>query len=80
MTDVTSKQKVSLSLDADLVAEFEQDGPLSPQVNAALRTEADRRRRKAALQGLVDRLTETYGPFDTPEDVEAIDRFVEMLS
>lgn len=80
MTDVTPKQKVSLSLDADLVAEFESDGPLSPQVNAALRAEADRRRRAAALQELVRTLTGTYGPFDRPGDHEAIAGYIESMS
>ena len=80
MTNATSKQKVSLSLDADLVAEFERSGPLSPQVNAALRAEVERRRRHSALAGLVPSMTETYGPLDTPEDRDAIDRYVELLS
>jgi hypothetical protein len=80
MTDTAPKQKVSLSLDADLVAEFERGGPLSPQVNEALRLEFDRRRRHAALQGLVVELADKYGPLDSPEDREAIERYVELLS
>ena len=80
MTDIGPKQKVSLSLDADVVAELERGGPLSPQVNEALRVEIDRRRRQAALDELVRELTEKYGQLDSPEDREAIDRYVELLS
>jgi hypothetical protein len=80
MTDSLPKQKVSLSLDADVVAELEKSGPLSPQVNDALRAEFERRRQEAALQRLVMELTEKYGPLDTPEDLEAIGRYAEMLS
>ena len=41
MTDSLPKQKVSLSLDADVVAELEKRGPLSPQVNDALHAESN---------------------------------------
>ena len=61
MTDAIAKQKVSLSLDADLVAEIEKGGPLSPQVNEALRLEVERRRRRAALETLIEQITEKYG-------------------
>ena len=74
------KQKVSLSLDADLVAEFERAGPLSTQVNEALRGEFERRRHQAALRDLLSRLEEEDGPLDGPEDLAAIARYVEMLS
>ncbi len=80
MTESAPKQKVSLSLDADLVAEFEKGGPLSPQVNEALRAEFVRRQHRTALQALVRQLTDTYGPLDTPEDREKIQLYVEMLS
>jgi uncharacterized protein (DUF4415 family) len=41
MTDAAAKrkQKVSLSLDADLVQELKARGPLSPQVNEAIRSQ-----------------------------------------
>lgn len=79
VSDATPKQKVSLSLDADLVADLERSGPLSPQVNAALRAAAERHRRQEALEALVRSLTDTYG-LDSPEDRAAIDRYVELLS
>ncbi len=79
MADGTMTRRVSVSLDADLVAEFKRSGPLSPQVNAALRLEVERRQRQTALQGLVDSLTATYGPLDTPADQAAIDRYVADL-
>jgi uncharacterized protein (DUF4415 family) len=47
MTDTAAKrkQKVSLSLDADLIQELKASGaPLSPQVNEAIRTQLRRRR------------------------------------
>ena len=74
------KQKVSLSLDADLVAEFERAGPLSTQVNEALRSEFERRRHQTALRELLARLEEEDGPLESPEDLAAIERYVEMLS
>lgn len=60
--------------------DLERGGPLSPQVNEALRVEFDRRHRQAALEGLVEELTEKYGTLDSPEDREAIERYVELLS
>lgn len=80
MTEVVPKQKVSLSLDADVVASLEEQGPLSPQVNATLRAELQRTRRAAALDALVETLTARYGPLDTAEDKAAIERYVELLS
>ncbi len=37
-------------------------------------------RRAPALDALVDKLTECYGPLDTAEDKAAIERYVELLS
>ena len=79
MTEVVPKQKVSLSLDADIVEEFERDGPLSTQINEALRVEFERRRHQAALRELGERLKEEYDGLDTPEDREAIARYRDML-
>jgi len=76
----TSKQKVSLSLDADLVSEFEKDGPLSTSVNDALRAEWVRRRHAHALAELLDALDREHGPLDTAEDDAAIEAYVELLS
>jgi len=61
----STKRKVSVSLDADLVAELElADEALSTQVNDAIRAQLERRRRSRllgefledldALEGLVD--------------------------
>lgn len=80
MTEVVPKQKVSLSLDADVVEVLEARGPLSPQVNATLRAELQRTRQADALDALVETLTERYGPLDTEEDQAAIARYVELLS
>jgi hypothetical protein len=76
----SAKQKVSLSLDADLVAEFEQDGPLSTSVNEALRAEQHRRRHARALDQLVAAFERQHGSLDTPADVAAIERYVDLLS
>lgn len=80
MTEVVPKQKVSVSLDADVVEALEARGPLSPQVNATLRAELLRTQRAAALDALVASLTERYGPLDTADDEAAIARYVELLS
>ncbi|HTO00685.1 MAG TPA: hypothetical protein VL068_08420 [Microthrixaceae bacterium] len=63
--------KVSLSLDAEVVAELEKSGPLSPQANEVLRAEFERRRQRLALEGLVEELADRYGSLDTPEDLAA---------
>ena len=54
----SAKRKVSITLDADLVAAMEADGSttLSAEVNSALRTEFTRRKRQQALAALLDRL------------------------
>ena len=80
MTEVVPKQKVSLSLDADVVEALEARGPLSPQVNVTLRAELQRARQAAGLDELVAALTERYGPLDTAEDKASIERYVELLS
>ena len=80
MYAVSSKRKVSLSLDADLVEEFghEAGEGLSSQVNVVLRAEIDRRRRHRALRTLLDRLEAEDGPFGA-DDEEEITRFVQAL-
>ena len=53
----TTKRKVSVSLDDDLVTALEaSDEALSVQVNEAIRVEVDRRRRQEALGALLARL------------------------
>lgn len=75
-----AKRKVSLTLDADLVAEVEAGGEnLSAQVNTVLRDELARRRRWRALGALLDRLDEEQGPLDTPEDEAEIARYMRLL-
>jgi antitoxin CcdA len=75
-----AKRKVSLTLDADLVAEVEAGGEnLSAQVNMVLRDELARRRRWRALGALLDRFDEEEGPLDTPEDEVEIARYMRLL-
>ena len=60
-----AKRKVSVSLDEDLVEELErEDQGLSAQVNLALRTELERRRRNRLLVDLLDQLDAEHGPVD----------------
>ena len=61
----TTKRKVSVSLDEDLVAELEAgDEALSPQVNEAIRVELSRRRRQRNLGEFLDGLDAEHGPPD----------------
>lgn len=61
----TTKRKISVSLDEDLVAELEAGGEaLSSQVNDAVRLELNRRRRHRLLDELLDELESTRGPVD----------------
>ena len=74
------KRKVSLTLDADLVAELEKsDEPLSAQVNAVILAEVERRRHQRGLRALLDYFDETDGPLDTEEDEREIQRFMRLL-
>jgi hypothetical protein len=64
----SAKRKVSVTLDADLVAALESDSTtISAAVNSALRTEFARRKRQQALADLLDRLADERGRLDTPE-------------
>jgi hypothetical protein len=76
-----SKRKVSVTLDADLVAAIEAEGSesLSAEVNSALRAEFARRRRQQALGQFLDHLAEERGPLDTPDDDAEIARFMRLL-
>lgn len=80
VTSTPPKQKVSLSLDADIVAAFERDGPLSSQVNEALRAEVERREHQAAIRSLLSRWEAEDGPLDSPEDEAEIARIAGLLS
>lgn len=76
MTTAT-KRKVSVSLDADLVAELEAaDEALSAQVNDAVRLELDRRRRQRLLGELLDDLEAQHGPADE----KLVAKYIELLS
>ena len=60
-----AKRKVSVSLDEDLVAELETgDEALSAQVNEAIRSEVERRRRNRLLGEMLDALDAALGPVD----------------
>jgi hypothetical protein len=78
---VPAKRKVSITLDADLVAALEADGSttLSAEVNSALRAEFTRRKRQQALADLLDRLADERGELDTAEDQAEIARYMRLL-
>lgn len=75
------KRKVSVTLDADLVAALEAEGgtTLSAEVNSALRAEFTRRKRQQALAALLDHLAEERGKLETPEDEAEIARYMRLL-
>ncbi len=76
-----AKRKVSVTLDADLVAAMEADASitLSAEVNSALRAEFTRRKRQQALADLLDHLADERGRLDTPEDQAEITRYMRLL-
>jgi predicted nucleic acid-binding protein len=64
------KVRKTLTLDPDIVEVLGSDpAALSATVNALLREEVERRKRRASLKELVEELEDYYGPAD-PEDVE----------
>ncbi len=75
------KRKVSVTLDADLVAALEAEGgtTLSAEVNSALRAEFTRRKRAQALADLLDRLSDERGTLTTAEDEAEIARYMRLL-
>ncbi len=77
----SAKRKVSVTLDADLVAAMEADASitLSAEVNSALRAEFTRRKRRQALADLLDHLAGERGRLDTPEDEAEIARYMRLL-
>jgi antitoxin CcdA len=71
-----TKRKVAVSLDEDLVAELRRDDQdLSAQVNLAVRSEVERRRRHRLLEELLDQLDAERGPLDE----SLIAKYVELL-
>lgn len=66
MTDAVVRGKVrkTITLDADLVAAFDTDAGLSPEVNRVLREEKTRRDQSASLRALLDQLAAERGPTD----------------
>ena len=77
----SAKRKVSVTLDADLVAALEAKGgtTLSAEVNSALRAEFARRKRQQALGDLLDHLAAERGGLGTPEDEAEIARYMRLL-
>jgi len=77
----SAKRKVSVTLDADLVAALEAESgtTLSAEVNSALRAEFTRRKRQQALAVLLDRLADERGGLGTPEDEDEIARYMGLL-
>jgi antitoxin CcdA len=75
------KRKVSVTLDADLVAALEADSgtTLSAEVNSALRAEFARRKRQRALADLLDHLADERGKLNTAEDEAEIARYMRLL-
>lgn len=76
-----AKRKVSVTLDADLVAALEssEGTTLSAEVNSALRAEFTRRKREQALADLLDHLAGERGRLDSPEDEAEITRYMRLL-
>ena len=73
----TTKRKISVSLDEDLVAELESGSEaLSSQVNEAVRVEIGRRRRLRHLGELLDELEALHGPIDEA----LVQRYVDLLT
>jgi post-segregation antitoxin (ccd killing protein) len=72
----TTKRKVSVSLDEDLVEELEIGGEgLSSQVNDAIRTELKRRRRHRLLGEMLDDFEKTHGAVDE----ELVQKYMDLL-
>ncbi len=72
-----TKRKVSVSLDADLVAELElADEALSTQVNDAIRAQLERRRRSRLLGEFLDNLEAVDGPADEA----LVSKYMDILS
>lgn len=74
------KKKISVTIDADLVAALEEMGSnVSSTINQALRAEVERRRQQEGLKELVEYLQGIHGPMDSPEDEAEIQRLMSLL-
>jgi hypothetical protein len=72
-----TKRKISVSLDENLIAELEAGGEaLSGQINRAVRTEIERRRRSRLLSEFLDELDAERGAVDE----ELISKYTRLLS
>jgi antitoxin CcdA len=72
----TTKRKVSVSLDEELVAELEAGGEaVSTQVNEAVRVELSRRRRQRLLDGMLTELEGAHGRADE----RLVQKYVDLL-
>ena len=72
----TTKRKVSVSLDEDLVEELEVGGEgLSFQVNDAIRSELKRRRRHRLLGEMLDSFEMTHGPVNE----KIVQKYMDLL-
>lgn len=66
----STKKKITVTIDRRLVDEMElQDEPISAQVNLAVESAMDGRRRRRNLLAFLDALDEEFGPSD-PADLE----------
>jgi hypothetical protein len=74
---MTSKRKVTVSLDEELAAALEAGGNVSAQLNEAGWELVERRRRREGLVALLDELDRTDGPL--PEDPEEDARLARLL-
>jgi hypothetical protein len=72
------KRKLSVTLDDDLADLLAESGPLSAQINEAVRLEVDRRRRGLALEQLCDELIAGLGGW-TEGDEQEIARIMDLL-
>jgi hypothetical protein len=72
-----TKRKISVSLDENLIAELEAGGEaLSGQINRAVRSEIERRRRGRLLSEFLDELDAERGAVDE----ELISKYTRLLS
>lgn len=73
----STKRKLSVSLDEDLVAEMEaEDEPISSQINEALRNDIGRRRRLRLLAEMLDGYEQETGPADEA----LVEKYLQLLS
>ena len=73
----STKRKVSISLDEDLVEELEREAQgLSAQVNMAVRAELERRHRHRLLVDLLDQIDAEHGPVDE----SLVEKYVGLLA